>query len=232
VERIVLLDNSRYPKESNEICQQYLKKYPMRYTTEYKDQARARLVEAGGRYAKQHGFQSSGMADLAAAAGVTTGSLYKHFNGKSDLFVALIAAELQRTADLYDVIDPADTEEVSRALAGYLSLSHVLEPGSGCPLPSFASEVARADDVVKEAFERGVKSIHANVNALTGDKDIAWTVMAQNVGAVVLARGMRSEALQRELLSAVRRAAEQLIADNISFTAERKDGKNNGKALF
>jgi TetR/AcrR family transcriptional regulator, transcriptional repressor for nem operon len=194
----------------------------MRYTTEYKDQARASLVEAGGRYAKRHGFSSSGMADLAAAAGVTTGSLYKHFNGKSDLFVALITAELKRTADLYDGIDPADSKQVSRALAGYLSLSHVHQPGAGCPLPSLASEVARADDVVKEAFEKGVRSIHANVNALTGDADTAWAVMAQNVGAVILARGMRSEALQRELLNAVRHAGEQLIFSNTAVTAKSK----------
>jgi TetR/AcrR family transcriptional regulator, transcriptional repressor for nem operon len=197
--------------------QQYLKKYPMRYTTEYKDQARARLVEASGRHAKQHGFNSSGMADLAAAAGVTTGSLYKHFNGKSDLFATLITAELQRTADLYNGIDPADSKRVSRTLAGYLSLSHVNQPGAGCPLPSLASEVARADDVVKEAFEDGIRSIHANVNALTGNADIAWAVMAQNVGAVVLARGMRSEALQRELLNAVRHAGRQLISSKQSI---------------
>jgi TetR/AcrR family transcriptional regulator, transcriptional repressor for nem operon len=189
----------------------------MRYTTEYKEQARAKLVAAGGRHAKQHGFISSGMADLAAAAGVTTGSLYKHFNGKSDLFVAMIAAELKRTADLYEAIDPADAEQVSRALAGYLSLGHVQQPGAGCPLPSLASEVARADDLVKEAFEKGVQAVHANINALAGDADIAWAVMAQNVGAVVLARGMRSEALQRELLNAVRHAGAQLISSNKSM---------------
>jgi TetR/AcrR family transcriptional regulator, transcriptional repressor for nem operon len=189
----------------------------MRYTTEYKDQARAKLVLASGRYAKQHGFNSSGMADLAAAAGVTTGSLYKHFNGKSDLFVALITAELQRTADLYDGIDPADTQQVLRALAGYLSLGHVRKPGAGCPLPSLASEVARADDTVKDAFERGVQAVHANVNALTGDANTAWVVIAQNVGAVMLARGMRSEALQREFLNAVREAGEQLISNKKSM---------------
>jgi TetR/AcrR family transcriptional regulator, transcriptional repressor for nem operon len=192
----------------------------MRYTTEYKDQARAKLVEASGRYAKQHGFNSSGMADLAAAAGVTTGSLYKHFNGKSDLFVALITAELKRTADLYNGIDPADSNQVSRALAGYLSLSHVHQPAAGCPLPSLASEVARADDVVKEAFEDGIRSIHANVNALTGDADTAWAVIAQNVGAIMLARGMRSEALQRELLNAVRYAEKQLITSKSTFIAD------------
>ena len=183
----------------------------MRYTNEYKVQARANLVDAGGRHAKIHGFGSSGMADLAAAAGVTTGSLYKHFSGKSDLFVAMITAELKRTADMYGAVDAANPVEVSRALAGYLSLSHVQHPEMGCPLPSLTPEIARSDDAVRLAFEQGVQTIHANVSALTGNSETAWVVMAQNVGAVMLARAMRSEATQRELLNAVRDAGEDLI---------------------
>jgi TetR/AcrR family transcriptional regulator, transcriptional repressor for nem operon len=183
----------------------------MRYTNEYKDQARANLVEAGGRHAKRHGFGSSGMADLAAAAGVTTGSLYKHFSGKSDLFVAMITAELKRTADMYAAVDAASPVEVARALAGYLSLSHVQHPELGCPLPSLSPEIGRSEDAVKMAFEQGVQSIHANVSALTGNSDTAWAVMAQNVGAVMLARAMQSEAMQRDLLNAVRQAGEHLI---------------------
>jgi AcrR family transcriptional regulator len=183
----------------------------MRYTAEYKEKARVNLVEAGGRHAKQHGFASSGMADLAAAAGVTTGSLYKHFNGKSDLFVALISAELKRTADLYGSVDPSDPHQVMRALSGYLSRGHVKHAESGCPLPSLTPEIGRADPAVKEAFEKGVKDIHTNVAALTGDADTAWVVMAQNVGAVMIARAMHNEALQNELLKAVRHAGEQRI---------------------
>jgi TetR/AcrR family transcriptional regulator, transcriptional repressor for nem operon len=186
----------------------------MRYTIEYKENARAKLVEAGGSYAKQHGFSSSGMADLAAAAGVTTGSLYKHFNGKSDLFVALVTAELKRTADLYATVDPADNLQIKRALGSYLSMSHVTQPGAGCPLPSLTPEISRADDTVKEAFENGVQSIHKNVNALTGDADTAWVIMAQNIGAVMLARAMTNEALRREILNAVRQTGEKLINSN------------------
>ncbi len=192
----------------------------MRYTTEYKEKARAKLVDASGRHAKQHGFGSSGMADLAAAAGVTTGSLYKHFSGKSDLFVAMITAELKQAAELYSAVDPADAAQVARALAGYLSMSHVQQPGAGCPLPSLTSEIGRADDVLKEAFEKGVQTVHANVKALTGDADAAWLLMAQNVGAVMLARALHSQELQRELLNAALHAGEKLInSDKSSRTA-------------
>jgi TetR/AcrR family transcriptional regulator, transcriptional repressor for nem operon len=201
-------------------CQLHFENNLMRYNTEYKEQARAKLVEAGGRHAKQHGFISSGMAGLAAAAGVTTGSLYKHFNGKSDLFVAMITAELKRTADLYSAVDPADPVQVSRALAGYLSMSHVQHPGAGCPLPSLTAEIGRAEDAVKVAFEKGIQTIHANVAVLTGDSDAAWAIMAQNVGAVMLARAMHSETLQRELLNAVHGVGEHLIGiDNSVETA-------------
>lgn len=194
----------------------------MRYSTKYKEEARAKLVEAGGQHAKQHGFNSSGMADLAAAAGVTTGSLYKHFSGKSDLFVAMITAELKRTADLYDAVDPADADQASRALAGYLSFNHVQHPEAGCPLPSLTPEVGRADDAVKEAFEKGVQSIHANVSKLTGNSDIAWAIIAQNVGAVMLARGMQREVLQREILHAALQAGKQLIGSDNSTQAPAK----------
>jgi TetR/AcrR family transcriptional repressor of nem operon len=188
----------------------------MRYSSQYKEEARAKLVAAGGRHAKQHGFSSSGMADLAAAAGVTTGSLYKHFNGKSDLFVAMISNELQRTAAIYKAVDASDPAQIERTLAAYLSLSHVQQAETGCPLPSLTSEVGRAEPEVKMAFEQGVQEIHANIQALIGDANAAWTLIAQNVGAVMLARAMHSEALQRELLAAVRQAGQQLIAENKS----------------
>ena len=50
----------------------------------------------------------------------------------------------------------------------------------------------------------------------TSRKDTAWAVMAQNVGAVMLARAMHSEALQRERLNAVRHAGEQLVSGDKS----------------
>lgn len=186
----------------------------MRYNPEYKEQAREKLLHASGRHAKQNGFNASGLADLAAAAGVTTGSVYKHFKGKSDLFVNIIQTELKRTADMYASVDSSDPVQVARALAAYLSLAHVHNAGAGCPLPSLTPEVARADDEVKLAFEQGVQAIHANVAALTGDAHSAWAIMAQNVGAVMLARAMRSEQIQRELLKAVRQAGEKIMGQD------------------
>ena len=183
----------------------------MRYPKHHKDASRQRLVARGGSHAKQHGFNDSGMAALAAAAGLTTGSLYKHFNGKADLFAAVMASELERTAQLYRDINAADRAGVAHTLAGYLSLPHVRHPEQGCPLPSLTAEVARADDTVRMAYQVGLLDIHQQLQRLAGSSDKAWTLMAQNVGAVMLARALTDERLQQDLLAALQRSGEALL---------------------
>lgn len=186
----------------------------MRYPKEHKDTSRQRLIELGGSHAKKHGFNESGMASLASAAGVTTGALYKHFDGKADLFVALITAELKRTSQLYDSFDNDQRNGGVKSLTGYLSLQHVRHPEQGCPLPSLTPEVSRADETVKTAFQTGLVEIHTKLQRFTSTSDDAWTLMAQNVGAVMLARAILDEKLQREILSALVHAGEKLLADN------------------
>ena len=198
-----------------------IQKQVMRYPKDHKDASRQRLIELGGSHAKKHGFDASGMASLAASAGVTTGALYKHFDGKADLFAALIAAELERTAQMYDGFDPTDKGSAAKSLAGYLSIGHVTHPELGCPLPSLTPEIARADDTAKAAYKAGMLEIHAKLQRLTATSEDAWALIAQNVGAVMLARAMPDEASQREILSALRKAGEKLIAN--SFKSPRPD---------
>jgi TetR/AcrR family transcriptional regulator, transcriptional repressor for nem operon len=191
-------------------------KQAMRYSKDHKDTSRQRLIELSGSHAKKHGFNDSGMASLAASAGVTTGALYKHFDGKADLFAALITSELERTAKMYGGFDPADDASAAKSLAGYLSLQHVRHPEQGCPLPSLTPEIARADDAVKAAYQAGLLEIHTQLARLTATSEDAWTLMAQNVGAVMLARAAPDEKLQREILAALRRAGERLLAESSS----------------
>ncbi len=181
----------------------------MRYSKDHKDASRLRLINLSGSHAKKHGFNASGMASLAASAGVTTGALYKHFDGKSDLFAALIMSELERTAQRYDAFDDAGA---AKSLADYLSLQHVRHPEQGCPLPALTPEVARADDATRETFQTGLLEILAKIKRLTATSEDAWTLMAQNVGAVMLARAIKDEELQREVLSALQKAGEKLLA--------------------
>ena len=184
----------------------------MRYSKEHKHEARQRLLASSARHVKQHGFAASGVDALAAAAGVTSGSLYKHFAGKADLFAAVIRAELQRTADRFAAIQPDNAEAADKAVAAYLSPQHLRHPERGCPLPALAAEVARADDAVRIAFDAGLRAVHAQLEPIAGSSAGAWALINQSVGAVMLARAALDPGLQRELLESARTEARALLA--------------------
>jgi len=185
----------------------------MRYSKEHTDAARQRLLDAGACHVKQHGFAASGVDALAAAAGVTSGSFYRHFAGKSDLFAGVIRTELQRTAERFASIRAGDDHAVAKAMAAYLGPHHLRHPERGCPLPALTAEVARADDIVRTAFDDGLREVHAALEPIAGSGARAWALIAHSVGAVMLARAALDPELQRELLAAARVETLALLAD-------------------
>jgi TetR/AcrR family transcriptional repressor of nem operon len=183
----------------------------LRYSRQHKQTARQHLVDRGGSHAKKHGFGGSGMDALAAAAGVTTGSLYRHFDGKSELFAAIVGNELEQSAERFSALAGEDRAAVLRMLDRYLSMSHVEHPERGCVLPTLTAEVARADEPVRAAFQGGIERIHAVLERVTGSGDDAWVLLAQLVGAVMLTRALPDEPARQRLLAAVRRSGRTII---------------------
>jgi len=183
----------------------------VRYPKEHKAQARRRLVEGGARLAKQRGFAAAAVDDLAAAAGVTSGSVYKHFGGKSELLAAIIEAELGRSAALFGSVPAGDHARLDQVLRAYLGPEHVAHPESGCPLPSLTADVARSGPAVRAAFERGLIEVHEALKRHAVSGDAAWALIAQSVGAVMLARAMQDAGMARKALGAVQRNARSLL---------------------
>ncbi len=88
--------------------------------------ARQRLLRAALASVADRGYADAGLREIAAAAGVTTGSVYHHFGGKDELVRAavlehadLVALELQAADPGRDA--PADAR--LRALVGALASS-------------------------------------------------------------------------------------------------------------
>jgi AcrR family transcriptional regulator len=185
----------------------------VRYSKEHKDQARQRLVEGGARLAKKRGFAAAGVDDLAATAGVTSGAVYKHFSGKSELLAAILEAELGRSAARFASVPAGDVKRLDKTLAAYLSPEHVDHPELGCALPSLAADVARADAEVRKAFEDGLLAVHSALKRHVRSDEAAWTLIAQSVGAVMLARAMKDAAVRRRLLTAVKNDARALVQE-------------------
>jgi AcrR family transcriptional regulator len=51
---------------------------------------RAVIVDAAGRLFGEHGYEATRLDDIAAAAGVTKPIVYRHFDSKRDLYLALL----------------------------------------------------------------------------------------------------------------------------------------------
>ena len=172
---------------------------------------REALLERAAAHVKAQGFASSGVDAIAAAADLTSGAVYRHFKGKTDLFAALLGTQLQHTAQRFAAVSSGDTRAARKTLAAYLSVAHVDHPAEGCPLPSLTPEVARSDAGVRQAFQDGLIQVHAQVARLAQSEERAWALISQCAGAVMLARAMKAPETRAALLEAAMSEASNLL---------------------
>ncbi len=195
----------------------------MRYPPEQKSQSREKLVRASASLAKQQGFAGSGVDALASAAGLTSGSFYRHFEGKGELLSAIVETELEATRARFSTLEPRNEEQLLLALDAYLSLAHVRHPEAGCVLPPLASEVGRAPDETKKVFERALSELMAVLSEKVGDSAVAFAILNQCVGAVMIARGLATDSAKRQVLEAARKSARASIASLLSTVRDSDD---------
>jgi AcrR family transcriptional regulator len=74
---------------------------------------REAVVEAAAKIFLRDGFQAASMRRIAAEAGMTTGAIYSRFDGKADLFLAVLEGKLDpRLEEMYGTVRGAPTGEV------------------------------------------------------------------------------------------------------------------------
>lgn len=77
---------------------------------ERQDANRRLLVDAAATLFRRHGFAGTSVAAVAAKAGLTTGAVYSNFDGKEDLFLAVLDRHYaERTASLVTALEGADS---------------------------------------------------------------------------------------------------------------------------
>jgi AcrR family transcriptional regulator len=78
---------------------------------------RQRILDTAVEVFGGEGYDAAGMLDLAAAAGVTPPVLYRHFESKRDLFVAVLADQISHlAAAIGDAADPSSAPLEGRML--------------------------------------------------------------------------------------------------------------------
>lgn len=177
----------------------------MRYAKTHKDETRQKLLTSSRAIAKKGGFKATGVDALMASVGLTGGAFYSHFPSKQALFAELIAQEMDNSSAMLAGAADSPDNHVAKCLRNYLSSFHAMNPEVGCVLPTLGPEIAQAGPEVRSVVEAALKRTQKSWSARTGDADAGWALIAQCVGAMVLARAVESERTRKEILAASRR---------------------------
>jgi AcrR family transcriptional regulator len=91
---------------------------------------RARLVTAARAFFLTHGYAATATPAIVAAAGVTRGALYHHFDDKRAIFYAVIEAEAHAAAAAIMAADDPHLSATERLVAGgFAYLAAMQVPG-------------------------------------------------------------------------------------------------------
>lgn len=101
-----------------------------RNTREGMEQTRQALIGAARRLFAERGFSDTATPDIVAAAGVTRGALYHHFDDKKALFEAVLAAEAEAVAAAIEAQSDGATSARQALLSGAKAYFDAMrEPG-------------------------------------------------------------------------------------------------------
>ena len=173
------------------------------------------IEAAASRLFRERGLAAVSVADVMAEAGLTHGGFYAHYDSKNALAASACDAALSFAAEKWRRrIDAAGSPaEARNAIAdGYLKPAHCDPSAATCPTATLAADVARATSQhpIHRAYLSGVKR---QIDALakldaSGDRGSAraraCVQLATMMGALLLARATKGDAISDEFLDAAR----------------------------
>ena len=175
------------------------------------------IVEAATRLFREKGIHGISVSDVMAAAGLTHGGFYGHFESREALATEACArafehSQLRWQSKLEEQPDP-QTARLA-VIAPYLSAQSRDNPGEGCPVAAFAGEMCHEADgsALQRTFIEGLESLLGtftglqSAGAAPSDRQAALAQYAMMVGALTLARATRGSSLSDEFLDAARTA--------------------------
>ena len=170
----------------------------MRYSANHKLETKEKLLQSSALSAKKSGFSTVGVDGLMKAIGLSGGAFYSHFSSKDELFASIVERELGQS--LARLGGEKDRERLERCLKHYLTMAHVEHPESGCALPALGAEIARSDVIIRQQAEAWICRLQESWARVLESDSLAWAILSQCIGALVVARMLATPDIQRAVL--------------------------------
>jgi TetR/AcrR family transcriptional repressor of nem operon len=178
---------------------------------------RKRIVKAAAAAFRKNGIAGTGLSDLMAAAGLTHGGFYRHFDSKDQIVAEACAAAADSLVE--QLAASASRKSPQRGLKtiveNYLSAAHRDEPADGCPIAALGSEMARGHEMTRaaatQAFLKLVEVIGSQLGKTRPDvaRRRALVAAATMIGALTMSRIVTDSELSAGIL---REAEKQLVS--------------------
>jgi TetR/AcrR family transcriptional repressor of nem operon len=179
----------------------------MRYSETHKEETHKRIVKTAAAAFRKHGINGIGLVPLMKETGLTHGGFYAHFKSKDALIAEAIDAAFHQTIERLQRAAEAAPDKTSRraVIDEYLTEGHRDDPSVGCVIAALGTETARLKATVREHIDKNLEAmleLMVDDEKGRGSRLDAIRTFATAIGAIVLARTVRSKALSNEILKA------------------------------
>ena len=173
-------------------------------------ETRKRIIEVASRAFKSKGIEATGVAEVMAAAGLTHGGFYRHFESKEQLVAEACAASMEV---LVEAAEQAAGSESTffKHLKDFLSAEYRDDCVGGCPLVAMGSELVRADRATRRGASQGFSKIidimarHSREQGTAAARADAMFTLSAMIGAVTMSRIVDDPQLSDQILEAARK---------------------------
>jgi TetR/AcrR family transcriptional repressor of nem operon len=168
-------------------------------------ETRKRIIEVAGEEFMRRGIVTTRVDDVMAAAGLTRGAFYRHFESKDELFRLSFGQALTRYTDLIREKGQSSDNGIGAIIGFYLSVPHRDNAAHGCPVAALGGELTRSDpglggDIL-ERLEDLVSTLAEQIDESENkSRRLAIAAYSTMVGAITLSRLVAGSGLSEEIL--------------------------------
>lgn len=191
--------------------------------------SKTKLLDAALRVFRAKGYTATTVDDICAAAGVTKGSFFHHFEGKVDLTLGAVEHWNAFTSAVFAQAPYRQIDDPRERLLAYIDFRAMLVQGAlpdfTCLLGTLVQETFETHPAIRDACNRGI-ALHARTvaadiaaakamyapDANWNPEDLAYYTQAVIQGAFVVAKAQGNPKVAVLCIEQLRNHIEALLA--------------------
>lgn len=192
---------------------------PTERTEQRRAQSRERILDAALAQVADGGYASASVQAIAARAGVATGSVYRHFPSKAELFGEVFRRQASQELAVLEEFAAQDGPALERLAAATEALARRALASPTLAYAQIAEPVEQQVEAERLVLRRGYRDAFAAILADGVARGELEPHDTRTYGAAIL--GAVSEALVGPLSDPSPRNHEALVASLVQFTTGR-----------